>query len=312
QSCKAIDLPIDRETQPLKGVYSAKIVDGQKGVSGGRVRKITNNTAYVNSHKVLKELRNDESYPSGPQCRDATKTPPVFGYGSRKIPSRNTGMVKIFSKGSGVARTSKAAAGIDCSSFISNALGAQGLKVSKTSGPFTSHTTRSFHAQANKSNSCLKHAKVTPDDAIRPGDMINVSSSHIVMVDSVGDDPLGIKKYSATGNCNGINPREFDFTYVHSGAIRNSYGPSRVKANVHSGGTMWNNLRVLAVKLCQKKVAQDNAIRDSRMVGMSTRFSLIRHQSNDPQCISDKRIKIEGEDCINKCENVNKDIQSDT
>lgn len=311
QSCKAIDIPIDNDTPNLRGVTSARTIDGQSGAAGGRIRKITNRRAYVNSHIVLKELKKDANYPEGPMCKDATKNPPVYGYGSRAIPNRD-GSVRIIKKGGGVARTSAAAAGIDCSAFMNVALASQGLKITKTSGPFTGNTTRSFHAHVNSSNSCLKNAQISPEDNIRPGDMLNMAGSHVVMIDSVGDDPLGIKKYSASGNCNGINPAEFDFTYIHSGAIKNSYGPSRVKANIHRSGTMWNNLRVMAVKMCQQKVANDNgSVNSGKMAGISTRFNLIRHQSEEPECVSDKKVKIEGEDCINQCENINRDVSSE-
>lgn len=307
QSCKAIDITIDRSTPNLQGISKAKTFNGQVGISGGYLRKLTNTQAMVSSHNVLSVLDQDPEYP-GPQCSDATKRPPIYGYGSRAFPN-DSGEVKIFKKGGGVARTSNDVSGIDCSAFIATALGSQGLKVATDAGPFTANTTRSFHSQLSRSNSCLKKANVTPNDAIRAGDMINVAGSHIIMIDQVGEDPLAIDKYAELGSCNSINPAEFDFTYIHSGSIKSSYGPSRVKANTHRSGTMWNNLRLIAVEMCLKKVQNNNdRIASGSLAGVSSRFSLIRHQSDNPSCVSDKRIKIEGEDCINSCENINKDV----
>jgi hypothetical protein len=307
QSCKAIDITVDSRTPSLKGITKAKIIDGQRGVSGGYLRKVINKSLLVKSHKILSKLDKDPEYP-GPECKDATERPPIYGYGSRAFPNRS-GTVKIFKKGGGVARTSQNASGIDCSAFIATALGSQGLKVSTSSGPFTANTTRSFHGQLSKSNSCLKKAIVTPEDIIRAGDMLNVAGSHIIMIDQVGKDPLGIEKYAAIGSCTAINPAEFNFTYIHSGSIKGSYGPSRVKANMHRSGTMWNNLRQIAVKMCQKKI-ENNSVKTptASLAGISSKFSLIRHQSSNPACLSDKRIKIEGEDCINKCENIKQDV----
>ena len=129
------------------------------------------------------------------------------------------------------------------------------------------------------------------------------------MIDQVGTDPLAIDKYASLGTCNSINPAEFDFTYIHSGSLKGSYGPSRVKANMHRSGTIWNNLRLIAVEMCLKKVKNESdPTASGSLGGISSKFSLIRHQSNNPSCISDKRIKIEGEDCINSCDNIQKDV----
>jgi len=306
QSCKAIDVTLDSSTPNLKGVAKAKSFGSQKGISGGYLRKITDTNAFVNSHAVLKRLKGDSSYP-GKSCKDMTKMPPVYGYGSRAYPNKS-GTVKIFKKGGGVANGSQPAAGIDCSAFISMALGAQGLKVNKSSGPFTDNTTRSYHSQINRSGSCLKKATMTPEAPVKSGDIINVAGSHIVMIDSVGEDPLGIEKAAAAGNCNSITPKKFNFTYIHSGSIKGSYGPSRVKANLHSGGSMWNNLRVMAVKMCQNKIKNDSSpVNSGSIRGVASKFTITRHQTSDPKCVSDKRIKIEGEECINKCNNLSMD-----
>lgn len=309
QSCKAIDIPITASTPDLRGVEKAKQYGSQKGVAGGYLRKITNTQAYVSSHIVLKELENDPNYPAG-VCKDATARPPVYGYGSTARASG--GELKLFQGGAGVASGSRPASGIDCSAFISAALASQGLKMSKKSGPYERVTTTGFHSKVNSANSCLNHAAVSADDPIRPGDMINKSGSHIVMVDAVGEDPLGIKKHSAAGTCDSITTRDFDFTYIHSGSIKGSYGPSRVKASMHSGGAMWNSMRVMAVKLCKKKVKNDTEYADSRMAGMDTRLSVIRHKTTDPECIGSTRMKLEGEECVDKCSNIEKDVKGES
>jgi hypothetical protein len=308
QSCKAIDKPIADGQGELKGVIMGDSIDGQSGLQGGKIRKITNLDSFVESHVVLRELKSDANYP-GPQCRDATKHPPLFAYASRKYPNRTTGEFKIFSKGGGITRSSPPASGIDCSSFVSVAMASQGLKMSKDQAGFRDMTTRSLKAQAAKADSCLSNAKVSPSNPLKAGDILNVATTHTVIIDSVGKDPLGIDKYAAADNCNGISPKDFNFTYVHSGAIRNSYGPSRVKANYHRSGVMWNNLAVMAKRLCHEKKAGNVGTRDSRFSGMNSNFGLLRHKSEDPECVSDKKYQIEGQKCIEGCENTEKDFQ---
>lgn len=306
QSCKAIDFPIQHGQENMKGLISGSSIDGQSGFQGGKMRKLNNPELFVNSHPVLSVLKQDENYP-GPQCRDASEQPPIFAYASRKYPRRGSDEIKIFSKGRGVTNSSAPVSGIDCSSFVSVALAAQGLKISKDQNGFGDVTTRSLHSMPGKAKSCVDHVQVNPEETLKAGDIINISSSHMVIIDSVGKDPLGIEKYSQAGNCNGISPKDFNFTYVHSGAIRNSLGPSRVQANYHRSGTIWNNLAVMAKRLCHDKVAENSSARDSRMQGMNDGFSLLRHQSENPECVSDKKYKIEGEECINGCENTEKD-----
>ncbi|WP_157680499.1 hypothetical protein [Bacteriovorax sp. Seq25_V] len=293
QSCSAIDKIIDVNTPSLRGIRAPK------SAAGPRIRNITDTKAYISSHIVLKDLGEDPNYP-GPQCTDARLKPPVYGYGSRKAPNRS-GELNLFTKGEGVSSSSKPAAGIDCSSFISVALASQGLKVQTDSGPFSSLTTTNFNQTLHSKKSCLDTAKFDANNTIQAGDMINVSGNHIVMVDEIGNDPLAIKKYAKANNCKGIKISDFNFTYIHSGSINNGYGPSRVHISKHNGGTMFNNLRLSAVKMCQKIVKGTQTEVDSKKLTLSPKFDIIRHRTSDPECISDKRIKLKGEDCINGC-----------
>lgn len=296
QSCKALTQVIDDKTPPLEGVTTVKM---KRGSAIPKKRKITNTKAYVDSHIVLNKLKEDKNYP-GEKCEDVTKKPPVYGYGSRKAPNKS-GVLNLSSSGAGVISSSKPAAGIDCSAFISTALGTQGLKVSKKAGPFTDNTTRSFHSFLGSKNSCLKRATYSEDQSIVPGDMINVAGSHIVMVDSVGEDPLAIKRFAKSGNCNSISVKDFDFTYIHSGNINNSYGPSRVHISKHSGGTMWNNLRTTAVKMCKRIVEGKKKSVSMKSLSSYSKFSVIRHNTTDPDCVSNERIKLRNEECVDGC-----------
>ena len=310
QSCKAVDFPIQYGQESTKGLVSGSMIDGESSYfNGGKMRKLNNPELFANTHPVLSVLKQEENYP-GPQCRDASEQPPIFAYGSRKYPTRGSDEIKIFSKGKGVTNSSAPASGIDCSSFVSVALAAQGLKVSKDQNGFRDLTTKSLHSVSSSTKSCLDHIQVNPEETLKAGDIINTSSSHVVIIDSVGKDPLGIEKYYKAGNCNGISPKDFNFTYVHSGAMRNSIGPSRVQANYHRSGIIWNNLTVMAKRLCHDKLAGNNSARDSRMQGMNDTFSLLRHQSENPECVSDKKYKIQGEECINDCENIEKDFSN--
>lgn len=305
QSCSALDKAIDQNTPRLRGVETVRSYGAQKGVAGGKLRRLYNTQSYVESHSILKDLKNDPQYP-GPQCRDVTQQPPLYGYGSTAV--ARGGELKIFQAGAGVVRSSEPSAAIDCSDFISVALASQGLKTGFKTPPYERLTTTGFAQRMKAKNSCLAPSVVSPDDPIRPGDMINLSGSHIVMVDSVGSDPMGIDKHLRSNSCDKITPKDFNFTYIHSGAIKNSYGPSRVKASMHRSGVMWTSMALVARKLCVQKSRDQNGYLDSKALGLSSRMSLIRHKTHVPECVGEKSMKIEGEQCISGCKNLAKDI----
>lgn len=294
QSCNVFDdkFVINENTPNLRGVQS--IPNGNT-----KLRRVTSQRDYVNSHIILNSLDQKGNYP-GEQCVDVRDKPPVYGYGSRKLPN-NSGEINLFSKGGGVTGNSQEASGIDCSSFISVALGTQGLKVKKDAGPFTSMTTRDIQTISNSQNSCLKSSTFSEKSSIQAGDIINVAGSHVIMVDQVGDDPLAIKKFAKNNNCKNIQVTDFDFTYIHSGAVNNSYGPSRVHISKHRGGEMFNNLRQTAVKACLNIVAGKTSAMRAKDLNYNRNFDIIRHNSSDPSCVSDRRVKLKNEDCINGC-----------
>lgn len=302
QSCKAIDNVITSRKKSLKGISSKRISDGKCGVKSRRVRTIYDMDAFVNSHVVLKDLNKDPNYP-GPGCVDKRKAPPVYGYCSAPHPRKN-GKVKLATKGAGVANSSLPASGIDCSAFISLALGSQGLKFSKTDNKYKRYTTTGMSGTSRSPNSCLKSPNFSSDKTILPGDIINYRASHVIMIDAVGEDPLGIKKHSKAGTCSSIRIEDFDFTYIHSGLTGGNYGPSRVHIKAHNGQAtaMFNNMIALARKSCAKNVREESSVSSASKIHSSDRrFGLLRHQSDDPNCRTDKKVEIEGQSCIEKC-----------
>lgn len=292
QSCNVFDKVIDSSTPDLKGVSSYPAGEN-------RIRKVTNHQQYTDSHIVLNSFENKSDYP-GEQCLDIRKQPPVYGYGSRKAPDKK-GEINLFSKGDGVTSSSLNASGIDCSSFISVALATQGLKVKKTSPPFDPFTTSSLQGIAQGQNSCFENVKFSPENSIAPGDMINVAGSHIIMVDEVGEDPLAIKKFAQRNECNKIKVSDFNFTYLHSGNVNNSYGPSRVHISKHRGGAMFENLRFSAIKACSNIVKGNTSEMNSKSLSINRKFDILRHKSTDKDCVADKKVKLKNEECINGC-----------
>lgn len=302
QSCQALESVISPTTPPLEGITSGTRISGRRNPRGGKLRQITNTAELVRSHYLLGPLSNDDEYPKAPLCRDMTETPPVYGYGSRLSHNRSENSINLFTSGDGVI-TPPAAVASDCSTFISSALATAGLRIRKGGPAFRDLTTDNFNTYARRADSCIKHAEFEGEASLVPGDMVNVARNHIIMIDTVGPDPLGIKKHADARTCSSLRVSDFNFTYIHSGAIKNSYGPSRVHISAHRGGTMFNNLMLNAQAMCRRLVAGDQGRVSSRQLNANGSFGILRHQSHDPACKMSTRVKLVGEECTDECFN---------
>lgn len=302
QSCRAVDIVMNPRTPNLQGVQRSRSFGEHRGVQGGFLRKITNRQQYVDSHMVLSQLSEDSNYPKQ-RCQDMTERPPIFGFGSRPRPGQN-GEINLFQGGGGVSPTSSPASGVDCSSFVSIAMANAGLRLSRGSGDvFQDTTTAGFRTLARQGNSCLDRPKMSAEKNLVSGDIINVSGNHMIMVDEVGDDPLAINRFAESGRCNDISHTDFDFTYIHSGAMRNGYGPSRVDASMRSSSVLFENLRLNAVQTCLAITRGESDVSQDDMQ-LSSRFDIIRHKSDDPECVAPRRNVLRGEECIRDCDNL--------
>ncbi|TNF26718.1 MAG: hypothetical protein EP319_13190 [Deltaproteobacteria bacterium] len=327
QSCKAMDLQVSSPEQiRTSGIRSAETSRLENGsVVTRRKREVTNLEHYVNSHYLLSELNNRKSndqYP-GPQCTDSTLIPPIYGYGA-KADTRNDEINLFSTRGmgnssctrqanrstaastewtQGVDCDSASVTAIDCSGLVSMALMSQGLRFwpkgnddNKTGGG-----TSTLKGIAQNANSCIAPPELTVDNFIQPGDMLNRSGSHIVMVDVVGEDPMGIKKVLASEdkNCASISMDDFDMTFIHSGATGNM-GPARIhtKALANNPGGFWNGFVAEARRACEK-FKKNEAFK----TGTSARVGILRHKSDNPECKNDPEDipKMKGSECVQSC-----------
>lgn len=335
QSCDALNnestlqVPVGKTDEV--NVPNLDGVDRRDG-SGGP-RRITNRSDYVDAHPVLKQLKAKKiagDYPpAGESCNDATLNPPVYGYGS-KAHTNSDGELELTELGPGNSGSNGARVfngvtpqAIDCSGLIAGAMAIQGLKITpQHSDGYRIHSTSMFKNTANAAtnNTCINHARFNGNNSLLTGDIINVGSSHIVMVDSVGDDPLGINAAVAAGNCEDISVSSFDFTYIHSGAMNSSntahIGPSRVHISYHTNvtgsdrpGTMFNNLVNVAQDRCLELIQNEN-VAESSSYGKSgnSNFGILRHVVNDSRdaitdeiksnCRMEEPVKLDGAECV--------------
>lgn len=323
QSCTALTQVLDVNSPKLEGIDRS-----EQRHAGSKKRRIYNRDKFINSHIVLSQIKENKEFPNK-YCKNTLENVPVYGYGSKPSTdsakfqsldlesgekSENSGFeIDFFNKGLGVASNSKSAHSIDCSGFIASALASQGLKLTKGNSAkqdrnFNNIGTITFESMSGQKDSCLERVSFGGKDTIRPGDILNVSRNHIVMIDTIGVNPLGIEGRKTEAECNAIGVDDFNFTYIHSGAIRRSYGPSRVHSSNHIGspGTMFNQLVELARTTCVANLMNETPVKSHRYAGKTSSgnkmfFSVLRHDSKNSECKEEKRTRLVGQECVASC-----------
>lgn len=331
QSCKAMDLKATDPTDlsGVRGINSREMskLSNDGSVKTRRKRNVTNLNSYVGSHYLLSALQADKengNYPTDVnKCSDSTLVPPVYGYGAKAAnTSEEIDLFKPRGQGNsscsshrnmsnrsstewsqGVDCRSASVTAIDCSGLVSMALKSQGLRFWPKGNDDNENGggTSTFRSMANNSNSCIGRPELTLDNMIKPGDLLNRGSSHVVMIDVVGDDPFGIKKVldSDDKNCANISIDDFDITFIHSGSSGNM-GPARIHTSALGtrGGSFWGGFVSEARRACQK--FKNN---ETFQTGSNSRVGILRHKTSNPECMAEPEDipKLKGSECVEQC-----------
>jgi len=194
--------------------------------------------------------------------------------------------------------------GMDCSAFVSSAYAATGLKFKKSQRrSYDRNTTSSIHYifHNKKVDSCLTSPFLKVDEQLKAGDLINIKANHIVMVDQLGDDPLGINKVSRVEDCGDITVDDFTFSILQSSSTKNM-GMNRTMARAYfpsGGNTFRANLEIIAEKLCIAKFRNlpGHQVFNSR----NSKFSLLRHVGDERESCRIEPVAMKEEGCVNEC-----------
>jgi len=260
----------------------------------------------VSNHYYLSNV--DYSRHRAPQCRDMRQTPPVFIYGARPQFSQNGREIDILKpRRAGEVHVT----GLDCSAFASVAMSVAGLKIrpstrSAAQNLFTSRELLSM----NEHNSCMQRPTFKKGSTIQSGDIFSVDG-HVLIVDRVGPDPLGIEAMKRAGlfptdprKCFGLTPPSdaFNFTISQSAARGNKSAmiieASRyIRPNRNSEGIVYNRFRDVFEAACLAELGYEGPVRNRRG------STLLRHRSDDPNCVFSENEKpiLKGQECTGDC-----------
>lgn len=290
QSCEAAQIePMTSKTPAVQGIVDL----GDRG-DGGHTRKIGNLAALINSDYYIKDLK-----PGKGTCFDVRKDPPIYNYGGKPYTtSKNPALLDLFTRVS----TGGPTLGIDCSGYVFSALAVAGLKLHPDPKKILKADlvwgigSNAFKEPQSNGLACLQKIGFTKTESILPGDIAAING-HVVMIESVGADPLAIGGITSVDKCTSanINPSKFDFVIAQSSPIKNGIGISRIRAADYmpESATIRNGLIRYAVAACRVKFGLPSLL-------VSTDFSIVRH-SKTPECMAPAPLELANAQCVAEC-----------
>ena len=302
QTCDSILLPpLDKNTPSLKGIT---ILKDRHSDGVGLKRTYGDVNKIVKSHPYYKNTSPDQG------CFDSRNKPLIYDYGGKpKVTTGQSMELDFFTNdGSGTS-----ALGIDCSGFIFSAIGRSSLKLSPTKelkAVLVHGISAKMYKNAKKNGlTCFEDVLAAPpkidETYLAPGDII-ASTGHVVMVDEIGKDPLGLHRASTLADCNDtkLNSSGFDFIVTHSSPWKGGVGINRAQARAYleDSSAMKKGLTAFAIAQCKKLFDPK-----SPSTWSHTDINIVRHNGT-PECLSPKRIRFNHESCIASC---NLDVSSE-
>lgn len=290
QSCDVAQLPaLDDSTQDIDGIS----ITGSHPSGGGFKREITDLGAFLSGHPYLDPYKRPL-----PSCFDILKSPPIYDYGGKPFTSAaNERLFDLFKNGGSGTKT----LGIDCSGLVYTAYAAGGLKMkaeSKLKASLVNGVSSTMLKDPQKNGlSCLDYATFSKTESLRPGDII-AQSGHVVMVESVGKDPFGIKSKLGIEGCesNQLSLTDFDFVILQSAPVYGGIGSHRVHIRDYlgAGSTMTRGLLEHAANACKARFKGP-----VKSVDPTKSASVVRHLGT-AQC-KEPELTFAKEDCVSSC-----------
>lgn len=290
QSCEApFRAALGPNTPDVRGVT---ITGPYPPPSPGNKREITNLSALISSHPYLSDYRRPSS-----SCFNVLARPLIYDFGGKPNTTSSKGAALDFftnQGGTGVL-------GIDCSGYVFSAIATSGLRIAKGKPlkPIQVHSTNAAKFMRPKASglTCFNPVSFSGLSTIKPGDIL-ASGGHIMIIDTVGDDPFGIAEISKESDCTlgRMSSSRFKMTFLQSGSAKGGLGLSRMKPEKflpEDEEPMDKAMKEYAVAACKAR------IRGSVVSAQPSSAAIVRH-SGTSDCLGPK-VKLAREECIASC-----------
>ena len=152
-----------------------------------------------------------------PILNQLCQTPPTYIWGGKGLVQEGIGkyQVNIFANKDDIESIAHHP-GIDCSGYVNLSFAMAGLRVVPLQKVETS-VNQVNAADFIKPSGCFRTVNLDQGELLLPGDVF-AWSTHVVMIDSVGNDPFGLKDIKNPADCQSsrLNPLDFKIVVINS------------------------------------------------------------------------------------------------
>ncbi len=286
QSCQAIQIPaVTAVTPDVLGITHL----AQHHPDGIGDKRIIGNLSLVQQTHPYIQVSGRIANSS---CYNVYDHPLIYDYGGEPFVNNNS--LNFFKDaGSGTS-----VLGMDCSSLVSSAVSAAGLRYRPgldNKAIYIHQGSQKFINAARSGFTCFKNITLTPTETIKPGDIAAVNG-HVLMVDSIGADPFGFKKLAGSSSCNNLDFRNFDFVIAQSSHVKNGIGIHKFVAKDY----LPENLKMKSLFLDMATESCKAYFNGQSSTPKNSQWGIIRHKGSS-ECLAPK-IKMAGQACVSSCQ----------
>lgn len=286
QSCEVLSRPaMTLTTPPVLGI---KVV-GTHSDGIGSVRVVESKTLVAQTHPYIKNVQYQQS------CQAVSQNPLIYDYGGKPWYSFAEDSALDFFKNAG---SGSSALGVDCSGFVFSALGTAGLKVHPDrvmkASLVVGIPARAYMEPASNGMPCFEKVAMGKDGTLRSGDLV-ASSGHIIIIDTVGQDPLGLGIARMKDECALISYQNFSFEVMQSSPSSGAVGINRFKASDYltTNASMREALETYARAACVARFENRNEVVNSASA------RVVRHNLS-AKCRT-RPIPLVRQECVQNC-----------
>lgn len=286
QSCDALDLPpISSNTPALKGIKKYSDPNGRVFRSIASLEKVND------SHYYLQNFSTHNS----DQCVNISRKPLIYDFGGKPFVTQYPFLsINLFKD----AGSGSKDLGLDCSGFVLSALAGSGLRIKSSYPMKAAHiagvNSQKFYTQENIFD-CFKKVNADNSDDLSAGDII-ATNGHILIVDEVDSDPLGVGSIKSASGCptQAMSKDQLDFSVIHSSVAFGGVGIHRVHVRDLHLSQLKTGLLQLASNLCYKKF---NVKKDTQ----KNHFIQISRHLLTTEC-RELEMHVTNQECLSSCQ----------
>ncbi|MBC7458041.1 MAG: hypothetical protein H7235_07160 [Bdellovibrionaceae bacterium] len=293
QSCNALNVPpVNASTPRVLGIKRIT-PDNPDGIGWRRI--VSDLKAVQQTHPYNKVAGSTTSS----SCFNVYNNPLIYDYGGEPFFSNNA--LNFFKN----AGTGTSVLGVDCSSLVSSAAAAGGLRYRpgmENKAVFVRQSSYKFMDPASSGFTCYKNISVSKQESLKAGDIAAVSG-HILTIDRIGADPFGIKRLTSISGCSSLSTKFFDFTIAQSSSSKNGLGIHKYVAkdylNEVDPATEGSVRKMKNLFLSVGQAACKAYFQNTSSTPKSSEWGLIRHKGSS-ECLA-PQMQIAGQSCVRSC-----------